>query len=204
MNDRNISYLAQRKAIGFLGILLPILSVATAYPIHWFDGWWYSISITYYQTPIMAIILGIVSLFLFTYRGYDSADRVINRASAIAALAVILFPCYPTFNDSPDTFVSIYEKVGILQLKPRISQVFHMTSASLLFLSFALNLIVNFAKCNSNAYKIYYRISGAIIIVLLIFIGILSKYAPHLVIFDEFIILFTFGLAWLVKGKSFV
>ena len=203
MDQGNLSYLAQRKVIGFLGILLPILSVLTSYPAHWFDGWWYSISITYYQSPVMAIVLGIVSLFLFTYKGYDMADKIINRVSALAAISVVIFPCYPSFNDSPSTFVIIYEKVGICQLEPHQSEIFHIISASALFLSFALNLIINFAKCNSKAQKIYYRISGSLIIVLLVAIIMLNRYAPQYVIFDEFGILFLFGLAWLVKGKTF-
>lgn len=203
MDNRSLSYLTQRKVIGFLGIFLPLLSVLSSYPAHWFDGWWYSISITYYQSPIMAIVLGVVSLFLFTYKGYDMADKIINRVSAAAALAVVVFPCYPTFNDSPSTFVLIYEKVGIFQLEPYNSEVFHTIAASALFLSFALNLIINFAKCNSKVQKMYYRISGALIILLLIGIIVLNIYAPQYVIFDEFGILFLFGLAWLVKGKTF-
>ena len=83
-----------RCIIGWLGMILPwlvvVLSLAFGYR---FPD---SISATYFVdsciTPFM-IILGSAGILLFTYRGYDIVDDILNTAAGICALGVCLFPC---------------------------------------------------------------------------------------------------------------
>jgi hypothetical protein len=94
-----------RCIIGSLGMLLPwivlILSIVFGYT---FPN---SISATYFRAPCITpfmIILGSAGILLFTYKGYDIVDDLLNTAAGIFALGVCLFPCGSTMEDFIGTF----------------------------------------------------------------------------------------------------
>jgi hypothetical protein len=97
---RDLSQQTHRRLIGVLGFLLPILLylVAGLRPTAPLPRWTFLDSVSaYYYTGAVAILVGVLfalSLFLFSYPGYENviADRVVGRVGGAAALGVALCP----------------------------------------------------------------------------------------------------------------
>jgi hypothetical protein len=74
-----------RCTIGWLGILLPWLIVLLLGYFPW------SISVTYYTYeagPVFMIVLGSASFLLFSYKGYERIDDIINSIVALFGLLI--------------------------------------------------------------------------------------------------------------------
>lgn len=90
-----ISYYTMRRAIGVLGISLPLILLAGSF---WFGGCkevQSSIS-TYYHSNMRNVFVGYncaVALFLFAYRGHDWRDNIAGYVGCIAVLGVAFLPC---------------------------------------------------------------------------------------------------------------
>ncbi len=184
------SYLKERRAIGITGILLPLLCWLSCLPTpDKPEEWCESLSATYHLSPVLPMVLSIVSCFLFTYEGYDLRDRIVNKTSAIAALTVALFPCSVDW---------VGDNVGIFNLPKDVSNIIHCTAAILLFTSFMVNICFNFTLGHSDNNKWYYIISGAMVVlpVPIILLGGDMK-----VFWCETVELLLFGTAWLIKGR---
>ena len=94
MKEKEISSMLHRNVLGTLGMLLPVISIIGGLfvrnkPV----SWWYSISVTYYITPALPVILGACAIFMLCYRSYNTIDTVVNVLSGLFALMVVLFPC---------------------------------------------------------------------------------------------------------------
>ena len=77
-----LSYLTQRKVIGWLGILLPVLCLLSCLSIEERpDEWYYSLSATYHLSHVLTMMLSCSAIFLMTYQGYDKSDQIINIIS---------------------------------------------------------------------------------------------------------------------------
>lgn len=195
-----LSYLTQRKVIGWLGILLPVLCVSSCLFIeNRPEEWWYSLSATYHLSPVLTMMLSCTAIFLMTYQGYDKSDRQINFVSGLLALGVVFFPCNTVWLD-PE------EPIGLFQLTPSTSQIVHNISAGLLFFSFSLNILMQFTKGNGVTRTLVFKICGWGMVVCLVFF-LLSEvfgFLPgYFTMIFESILLLLFGVAWLVKGKTF-
>ncbi|MEN8228312.1 MAG: hypothetical protein ABFS38_09180 [Bacteroidota bacterium] len=73
-----LSHYAMRKAIGILGISLPVILVVGSAAFGKCDEVQQSIS-AYYHTNMRNIFVGVLSavaLFLFSYRGHDWMDNI--------------------------------------------------------------------------------------------------------------------------------
>jgi hypothetical protein len=93
VNDRVISYLTLRRALGILGISLPFV-LALGKSIFFGGGLEDSIS-SYYHTGMRDIFVGImyaVGLFLFSYHGYEREDDWAGDVACIGAIGLALFP----------------------------------------------------------------------------------------------------------------
>lgn len=197
----NKQYLRIRNFLGTLGCLLPILSISGAAisPNTCIDGWWYSISVTYHSSPVLTAILSSVAFFLLMYRGYNKWDTLVNTIAGIAALGVVIFPCECPWLMSTD-------RVGLFWLPIKITKIFHYISAAITFSMLSLNSIWLFAKGNNEKKKLIYRICGIIMLSAFTLFGIFSL-IPNMpgwhVIIWETIMLFAFGISWLVKGHLF-
>lgn len=192
--QNTINTIRLRCTIGWLGILLPWLVVLLLWT---FPS---SISATYYTaeaiTPFM-IILGSASFLLFSYRGYERIDDVINSLTGLFGLSICLFPC------STDAF----ELVGTFQIPTKISGLIHNISAIGFFGLLSYNSLFLFTKGNNNPTKnkkirnIIYRICG---------VGMMGSFLilllPHFYIqtwLVEAIALFFFGVSWLTKADCY-
>ena len=81
---RAMSSMLHRNVLGALGMLLPVISIIGGLFVkNKPESWWYSISVTYYITPALPIILGACAIFLLCYRSYEKIDTIINVLSGI-------------------------------------------------------------------------------------------------------------------------
>jgi len=202
MGEKIKSSLLHRNVLGGLGMLLPVISIIGGLFVrNKADSWWYSISVTYYITPALPVILGSCAIFLLCYRSYDTIDTIINILSGIFAFGVILFPCENPYG---------IEYVGFFQIPVTISAVIHSISAMLLFALLAYNIGWLFTRGNNTLNNKIYKICAFcmiaimalfLIIVIAGFFGF--NYPKWIVMIVEVLLLLLFGFAWLVKGQLF-
>ena len=88
-----------RNIIGLLGMILPWFCLLGYYIIYrsqslpLTDAFPNSMSITYYVTPVLPMILTAAAIVLITYVGYDWRDRLVTTLSGVCGLLIVLFPC---------------------------------------------------------------------------------------------------------------
>ena len=182
-----------RCTIGWLGILLPWLVVILlgVFPS--------SISSTYYTYeagPVFMIVLGSASFLLFSYKGYELIDDVINSLAGLCGLLICLFPCSSTM-----------DKVGTFQLSVNVSALIHNCAAIGFFVLLAYSSLFLFTKSSGNMTKnkkirnVIYRICG---IGMLVAFSIMLVPDFHIQIWlVETIALFFFGISFLTKADYY-
>ena len=191
-----------RNYAGFLGMLLPWLSLIGNSLYHGFKPRWgeFSISATYYTTPALVAVLTAASIVLMCYDGYSKQDSIVTTISGVFGLMIVLFPCD----------CSIAPKyVGFFQLPVEVSNVIHCTSACIFFILLAYNDIFLFTKYEWDMTKkkklrnkIYY-ICGFGMIAAMALMVIPSIDFPAKTWWVEMIALTFFGMSWLTKGGAF-
>lgn len=203
MIEKAKSSLLHRNVLGALGMLLPVISIFSGLFVRdKVPEWWWSISVTYYISPALPIILGSCALFLICYRSYNKIDTVINILSGIFAMLVVLFPCENPYG---------IPYVGFFQIPVVISNIIHSASAMLLFALLSYNIGWLFTLGKSEKRNKVYRIcSYSMIAIMVIFVLVLIagafglNYPGWLVMIVEALLLLFFGFAWLVKGRFFL
>ena len=94
-NDLVISYMSLRKLIGICGMALPVaLAIFPKRPTSFFLGLEPSISDYYYTNrgDFLVVLLSILSIFLFTYKGYNTIEKMLTRLAGVCALGVAFVP----------------------------------------------------------------------------------------------------------------
>lgn len=202
-----VSYLSVRRAIGAIGLLLPIILG----PVGWIA---FGIEIqdnisSYYHTVLRDVFVGsmcAIGIFLFCYRGYDWIESWTANFGCLAALGVALFPL--DANSDPLIQKSF---VGYL----------HSLSGGVFFLTLAFYSLYHFPSVKDNQREIaphvaernfIYRTSGAIILVSMVAMGIYLFLLPadlkmrcnhyNLLFWMEWIAVWSFAAAWLTKGRA--
>ena len=201
-----------RQTLGICGMLLPILDFffATVFgtllhgqPIIYTS----SISATHYANSYLlfeGLVFG-VGLFLICYRGYDIKDWWLSTIAGIGAIMLTLFPCN----------IADGQVRNFLMLPNHITNIFHGIGAGTFFLTLAYIIIFQFTKSSkpkdqwSAAKKkrnMLYRIFG---IMMLVSLGLGFGLDPfikfsHCIFIGEAFALEFFGLAWLLKGNTFL
>ncbi len=202
-----INYLTLRKAVGCLGIFLPVVlgvsSVLKDVPVE--------ISIShYYHSPMRDFFIGVmcsVGLFLFCYNGYKkSKDGLASRIAGLLAFGVAFLPT--TFKDPSKPCNPDFEgdTTGIL----------HLACAALFFLTLALISLFLFTKTDGRVTpqkkirNTIYKVCGIAMILCLVLMvlyfaipGIKCEYQSMKPVFIlEALGLFFFGTSWLIKGET--
>lgn len=207
-NGLIISYLTMRRIIGILGIGLPIIVILGGFIQ---NGFIFGESISsYYYTNMRDFFVGLlccVGLFLLSYKGYERIDDITGNISGIFAVGIAFFPT--SFDDS-----GVF-KTGIFQLNDNISVYFHLTCASLFFLSLAFNSIFLFTKHGGTMTKEkekrnkIYLACGYVILFSLLCITLYKLFLQKTfiasiqpVLIFEAVALAAFGISWLVKGET--
>lgn len=206
------TYRRIRRAIGYLGVSLPILLVGLSFFPFFKTEVQPSIS-DYYYTNLRDIFTGTlaaVGLFLIRYKGHGNRviwknDQLLTNFAGIMAVGVALIPVNSN-SEYSQLFTLIPHSISWLGW-------LHYIFAALLFLSFALLAINVFtigqnkdpdipvSSFNENHIYIF---CGSTIIVLLILIPVSEIYGlfNYSTLILEALILFLFGTAWLIKGRA--
>lgn len=196
------SSLLHRNVLGALGMLLPVFSIIGGLFVrNKPEAWWYSISVTYYITPALPVILGACAIFLLCYRSYETIDTIINVLSGIFAFGVVLFPCENPYG---------IEYVGFFQIPVGASNVIHSACAMLLFALLAYNIGWLFTRGQNQLNNKIYKFCALAMIAIMALFVILSivracgaGIPEYLTMIVEAVLLLIFGFAWLVKGQLF-
>jgi hypothetical protein len=196
-----LSYLQMRKAVGFIGLLLPLV-LALGKILLQGRGTECSVS-DYYYTDLGNVFVGslcAIGVFLVSCRGYDRRDELAGYISGACAVGVALFR---TSRAGADCIVTT-DAIGKL----------HFTFATLLFVTlayFCLKLFTQTAgspttqKLKRNR---VYRFCGWTIAACILLIAaaivfpIKALEAVHPVFWLESIAITVFGFAWLTKGET--
>ncbi|MBE9518716.1 MAG: hypothetical protein IMY68_09105 [Bacteroidetes bacterium] len=215
-----ISYYTMRRAIGILGITLPLILLAGSFQFGGCKEVHGSIS-TYYHTNMRNIFVGFncaVALFLFAYRGHDWKDNLVGYMGCIFALGVAFLPCTIS---NPDQFCLIpaspqHPLVGKLHNLSALSYfVILIVYALLLFPKTHMDMVTGekmFMGRQKKRRNVVYYICGSIMTVSLLLIiaymWFLGKLYPGLedlnpVFWLESMVLLSFGISWLTKGQLF-
>lgn len=187
------SYLTLRRAIGILGISLPIILFTWGLAG---DRRWLATISAYYSLRARDALVGClctIGCFLFTYHGHDNHDNVAAHMAGTCAVVVALVP----------------------STHPGVQHTLHFVFAALLFVLLAYISYFRFtrhddqpseAKLRRN--RIYRRCAVAILVcIALIPLFDLTRLsvrlaAIHPTFLFETLALWAFGLSWLVKGGA--
>lgn len=202
-----VSYLGIRRAIGIVGLLLPILLG----PVGWLV---FSIDIqdnmsSYYHTPLRDVFVGAMcamGIFLFCYRGYDWIESWTANIGCVSALGVALFPL--DANSDPLEQSSI---VGYV----------HTLSGGAFFLTLAFYSLYHFPSSQEEKHEVapheaqrnfIYRTSGIVILLSMMAMGAYLFLFPrewevkfnqyNFLFWMEWIAVWAFAAAWLTKGRA--
>ena len=200
-----ISHLILRRCVGIIGLALPF-GLALGLAIHpQGHGVQESIS-RYYHTPMRDILVGAlcaVGVFIAAHNGYRRKDRIAARITGVAAIGVALFPMSIT---DANTLEIVLDKL-------------HLVSSAVFFLGLAYISLRVFPDPDPHSPPLpgkptrnrIYRSTGIIILVALATMATYSvlknpdndPLAPLRPLFWlESIAIVSFGVAWLVKGRT--
>lgn len=211
-NNNIFTYRRIRRAIGYLGVLLPVVLVGLSLFTFFNTKLQPSIS-DYYFTNFREIFTGTLSavgLFLIRYKGIKNAsiwrnDTLLTNIAGIMALGVALIPVNPELEQQ-----KIYTLIPYNW--PWLGSLHYGFAAGLfgIFALLALNVFTIGQEENQdlpvstlNENHIY-RFCGIGIIVFMILVPVsevfdLFEYSTLVL---EALILFLFGAAWLIKGRA--
>lgn len=213
-NPNIITYRRIRKAIGVLGMALPILLILlSCFPFFKTE---YQDSIShYYHTNLREIFTGIlcsVGLFLFLYEGTRNSnllknDKVLTNIAGFMAIGVAFFP-----TNIEDCSQKVKTLIPLCENNAWIGYV-HYGCAAILFFIFGLisiNIFTIGQDAESGIDKSIvdenniYKSCGYVIfasMALSYFCGRYNCFKYSTLIFET-IMLFAFGIAWLIKGRA--
>jgi len=195
--DKVYSYLALRKAVGWIGILLPFVLVLGHLVIFNGERVLTNMSV-YYHTGMRDVFVGAlcaIALFLFFYKGYDRWDNITADLAGVFALGVAFFP---TVEDGPWDWVAWV----------------HFTSAACFLVILALISIFLFTRGEKHPTEmkrkrnIVYRACGIVMLTALASIEVFFLFFDGInsdsgfVLIAETITLVAFGISWLTKGGT--
>jgi len=208
-----LSYHRVRQALGFLGLILPLILIAgglaTAGHLE------PSIS-DFFHTALRDVFVGslcAIGIFLISYKGYQRqsgewiSDDWVGTLAGLAAFGVAFFP-----NESPTLQASTISQlaVGIT-----ISPLFHYASALTFFVCLGVFCFVKFPKTSKPYRRRIYLICGWVIVAATLTIAIASYYklkgSPdikdlvvrnNIVFWAEAFGVWAFAVSWLTKGKA--
>ena len=198
------SYLELRRAVGFIGIALPVVLLVGKIIL---EGAGIEPSISdYYYTVMGDVFVGslfAIGVFLWSYEGYEEGpDNKIGNIACIGAIGTALFPT------APDSATLAQEIIGY----------FHYLFAVGFLSMLAYFSICLFTKTNEKKptpeklirNKIYrycgYTITGSIIAMVLFVLSkrIFAYSVPEwldVIFWLETIAVMAFGFSWIIKGN---
>jgi hypothetical protein len=198
-----ISYKLLRKAVGVIGVTLPIVLVLGKYIIEG-PGIQDSIS-SYYYTVMRDVFVGslwAIAIFLMAYKGPEKKDDFYGNLACFCAIGVALFPTKPV------PYATVQE-VSIGKL--------HLLFAGAFFLTLAYFCLGLFCKTDQNREPTsrkflrnrIYKICGYLIIGCIALITVFNFFFQETpvsnlnpVFWLESLAIWAFGWSWFTKGEG--
>jgi hypothetical protein len=204
---RDLSQRDHRLLIGFLGLFLPgvLYLIAGGRPTAGLSRWALLDSVSaYYYTGAVATFVGVLfalSLFLFSYRGYEGvvADRVVGRVAGLAALCIPLFPTDAPTPLSPPPWWT------------HATSVVHFISAVVLFGCFILFSVWLFRRSNvpdranrplEKRVRDHVCLACGLVMIGAVAWATVAVFEDAPIFWPETIALEAFAISWLAKGDA--
>jgi hypothetical protein len=210
------SYTTLRKAIGWLGILMPIIIRLGAY---FFEGIRSNESISaYYYTGMRDIFVGTLcanGLFLLCYRTHDTWENILTNVAGIAAIGIGLLPMEPLYHSV--TLEKFPAMKAVLENQAVCYQNhgplgYHIYAVTIFFVAISILTIFFFTKPSQHPpvnpgkkkqrNKIYVVCGIVMLLSLGSIIGLKLFSANQSIFWPETFAVIAFGIAWLAKGKA--
>ena len=207
-NEYIISYFKLRKAIGWLGLVLPILvrwgaKLSDKIPSH--D----SIS-AYYYTSMRDVFVGIlaaIGVFLFCYRGPNQQDNVLTNIAGLCAIGIGLLPTEPIYHPLisarfATSTAECYSNHGPLGFHIYVVALFFLVISYLTIFRFPLpgRPVITTQKLKRN--KIYIVCGIVMVLMLIAIVAIKAINKDQSIFWPETVAIVAFAIAWLVKGQA--
>ena len=202
-----VSYLGVRRAIGAVGLMLPIMLGPVGRLV--FGIPFQANMSSYYHTGLRDVFVGslcAIGIFLLCYRGYDWVENWTANLGCLSALGLALCPL--DANSDPLHQRSV---VGYL----------HSISGGIFFLTLAFYSLYHFPsrrrdKREEGRHEPYrnfvYRTSGIVILLSMLAMGAYLFLIPadprrwcdayHFLFWGEWVAVWAFAAAWLTKGRA--
>jgi len=201
-NPPVLSYLAMRRAVGIIALVLPAAAPLAGNPLPTsISGYYYVGMLDFLLRSFLVGSLCAVAMFQLGCRGYDRRDELAGILSAVCAIGVAFFPT------APENASALQRQIGYV----------HYTFAGLLFLTLAYFCLFLFRLTNQSAptdrkllRNRVYQICGWIILASIAAVGVFAisgretLFGLGVKLICETTALVAFGIAWLVKGETFL
>lgn len=196
---------AHRQLIGYIGLVLPLILIFLAVARDGVAQWRSLDSISaYYYTGAVAAFVGMLvalSLFLFTYRGYQNdyrwADRAASAIAAIASLGVAVFPTAAPHGTPALPWWT--PATGALHYVFAVT-LFAMFAVFALWL-FRMNAAGEDVTPGKRRRNRVYLLCGIVIVGSIAWAGI-AGFNGRSIFWPESVALIAFSVSWLVKGYA--
>ncbi|TAK15569.1 MAG: hypothetical protein EPO35_06960 [Acidobacteria bacterium] len=209
---RSLSQQAHRRLIGVLGLLLPFLLyvLSASRPTAGLPAWDVLPSVSaYYYTGAVGIFVGVLfalSLFLFTYQGYqgERADRVLGAIGGASALGVALFPTRVPPTQPAD-------RIAAPTWWTEAFHDIHLASAVALFIVFILFAVWLFRKSavpradrpTDKVWRDRFCLGCGVVMIVAVVWAVAANVAERSIFWQEGAAIMAFALSWLAKGEAY-
>jgi hypothetical protein len=204
-----VSYLTLRKAVGYIGLLMPILVRVGA---RFFEQIPSNTSISaYYYTSMRDVFVGAlaaIGVFLFCYRGQDTQDNVLTNIAGACAVAIGLLPTEPEYHPLilakfPQLLTdACYRNHGPIGFHIYVVGAFFLIISYLTIFRFTKPSQPNVTQRKRSRNKVYVA-CGIVMVVCIVAIVIIKLIDFTSSIFwPETVAIVGFGIAWLTKGHA--
>jgi hypothetical protein len=208
-NEFVISFFTLRKAIGWFGLLMPIIVRLGAWL---FEGIPSNDSLSaYYYTSMRDVFVGTlaaIGVFLFCYRGPDKQDNILTNIAGVCAIGIGLLPTERIYHPlilerfanvlSPDC----YSNHGPLGFHIYVVAAFFLIISYLTIFRFPKPSRPYITKQKLSRNKIYVACGIVMVLMLIGVVVIKAIAAKRSVFWPETIAIVAFGIAWLTKGQA--
>lgn len=208
-NEFVISYFTLRKAIGWLGLLMPIIVRLGARVL---EGIPSNESISaYYYTSMRDVFVGTlaaIGVFLFCYRGPDKQDNVVTNIAGLCAVGIGLFPTERIYHPLiVQRFANVlspecYSNHGPLGYHIYIVAAFFLLISYLTIFRFSKQSQPYLTKQKLSRNKIYVACGIVMVVMLVAIVAIKAVNRQSSIFWPETIAIVAFGIAWLTKGQA--
>ena len=198
--EKNIilSYLTLRKVIGILAIAFPFLLIIGGF-MGGLTGIELSLSAYYWTTANILFVSMLITfgIFLLSYNGYDKKDMILTTVAGLAMLLVAIFPMVGGTN-----YLFAF-------ISSSVTNAIHYVMATITFTLLGIMSFFQFTKTGENETTVakekrnkVYKICGIIIFASILGMVVTLFLPFNLTFILESIILWAFGVSWLVKGEA--